>query len=357
MDEYLDPDQDDGSGKPKVEEVTSVFVDLLCFDFDLYPAVKDFLEEALAEGDVDWERLTKGETCLVLSPLYDDELQSSTNRNDRHLFYRDNGVEVGDVFLLKGHTQSVDEVEVDVLTRKIRVEVSGIIHYFPDRGFWPLSDEPKHLTLISGEPLLKSLYHLSGKRMDAYQSALFEIMSQLFQPDCMGNRIFVSSRIPKRKAACSISPSTNGRQATASMLRTTAMANRSLYTDAQSSMLMTVLLAAGVIFITLTILVNTNQSTAEANKKRTGILQAIGLTKKDFLVMQVHRALPSALIALLLSHGFVAGVPRHHFGHFRGRFTPCAHPAYGGNVFLAVPLDNSRGTLHLVRRPFGRDRC
>ncbi|MFY9130982.1 MAG: ABC transporter permease [Saccharofermentanales bacterium] len=308
MDEYLDPDQDDGSGKPKVEEVTSVFVDLLCFDFDLYPAVKDFLEEALAEGDVDWERLTKGETCLVLSPLYDDELQSSTNRNDRHLFYRDNGVEVGDVFRLKGHTQSVDEVEVDVLTRENKVEVSGIIHYFPDRGFWPLSDEPKHLTLISGEPLLKSLYHLSGKRMDAYQSALFEIMSQLFQPDCMGKSYFCLFADPKAEGGMLDIAVHQWAASHGFHVTDYRMANRSLYTDAQSSMLMTVLLAAGVIFITLTILVNTNQSTAEANKKRTGILQAIGLTKKDFLVMQVHRALPSALIALLLSHGFVAGV-------------------------------------------------
>jgi ABC-type antimicrobial peptide transport system permease subunit len=309
MDEYYDPDQNDGSGSRKWEDVTSVFVDLLCFDFDLYPTAKDLLEKALAEGDVDWERLAKGETCIVLSPLYDDDLQTSTNRNDRHLFYRDDGVDVGDVFRLKGHTQNLGmDGDLSITTKENVVEVSGIIHYFPDRGFWSLSNEPKRLTIISGEPLLKSLYHLSGKRMDAYQSSLFEIMSQLFQPDCMGKSYFCLFADPKAEGGMLDISVHQWAESHGFHVTDYRMANRALYTDAQSSMLMTVLLAAGVIFITLAILINTNQSTVDANKKRTGILQAIGLTKQDFLVMQVHKALPSALIALLLSHGIVAGV-------------------------------------------------
>jgi len=268
------------------------------------------LEAALTEGTIDRGKFADGEECILLVPLYngEDGLRTSMAGSDRFAYEADTGVKVGDTLRLTGESQKLVGETLKVSSEHAQIRVAAIIRYFPEVGVYPFASGARSYTLVTGQSFISKLYPYAGRRMDAYETRLFEVMSSLHYPDCYGKTylyVYAGQDADGAQADLAVYEAADSVGAAVENYR---MENRMLYREAFNNMLMLALLGAAVALIVLSILANAVESVLQHERKRTGILQSFGVTKGRLVGIQAVYALANALLAVLAANLIAAGV-------------------------------------------------
>lgn len=297
--------------------------------------------EALTEGSVDPERFDAGEEVILLVPMYkngsatpDDaqftdaaslrdvpglELASTllrkTNVMDlsfskgKAAYYKtDDAVRVGDTLNLAAQTVVVDAVTQTKSThmRQKSVTVAAIVRYFPDTGIWPFSDANTPYAVISGLRVPGELYDHSELRLDADGARRLEAMAKVFFPDSRGKTYFYIYGTGEATRENTDLPLLSFAREYGLKLNNYRETNEAMYNEAFNNAFIMALLGITAAMIALTILSSTLESTAEQERARTGVLQSMGVTGRQFLGSQRRGALRAGIIAFFVANGCLA---------------------------------------------------
>ena len=106
------------------------------------------------------------------------------------VYGEEHSVTSGMMLTLSGQTQVLRGMDAPYLEETLyttQTEVAAVV-YELEAAVWPLSDTGGKggITILSGYPLVSSVYPKASTRMSAEQSKHFRVASQLFYPDCYG---------------------------------------------------------------------------------------------------------------------------------------------------------------------------
>lgn len=279
------------------------------------------LEAAAASGRIDWEKIESGEECIAFVPLYRDAemVRTSVWASDRYAYARDLALEAGDVLSLTGLVQSQpgdpktpEELEKapgdpQKYLRHAQVRVGAVIHVFPESGVWPFSGGVQSYSLLCGRPLVKALYPSSSSRMTAYQAQLFKTMVDIFYPHCFATTQLHLYDDGQGAAALDSAVYAFARQYGAQVINH-RMTNQALESEALNNRLMFTLLGAAAALIVLAILRNTLQSAALNERRRTGVLQSLGVSGGELMGMKLLEGTAASVASLLIANAVMACV-------------------------------------------------
>ena len=305
------------------------------YGIDVESELMERVAQSVTEGEVDKEKLAQGEECVLLVPLYREgaslnkapasydaaavsALDAKAQQAARlrlaewmELSYEDwyagaykedRGIEVGDVITLTGTTQTVQETHVSESSNTAECRVAGIIRYFPETGLWPFQMDGKSHAVISGHKLVTRVYPNANQRMHPSQATLFERRSKLFHPDCYGKTYFYVYAEPGMANVDMDNALSHFAQNAGLTLKNYRIENQALYNEANNNMLMTVTLGASAALMVGLILANTIASALEQQRRRFGVLTAIGARESVLYSMHYTGAFASGIFAMAVAN-------------------------------------------------------
>lgn len=246
---------------------------------------------------------------MVFVPLYREDrgLELSLAGQDRRIYRQDTGLAVGEELKLTGLTQHVSET-VTTRASTSHVRVAAIIRCFPEIGMYPFSENAQSYTILSGQPLITGVYPKASQRMDLQALTRYEVMSRVFYPDCYGKTYLYAYAADGVDGAALDIALYGFAGGVGAGIDNSRMANNALYQEAFNNELMFLLLGASVALIVLTIYASTVESTLENERKRTGILQSMGVTRRQMTRTQAGLGVWNALLSVLIANILVAAV-------------------------------------------------
>ncbi len=276
------------------------------------------LAQLVPSGAVDPEKLKSGEECILLVPLYraeggtvwakyiDDEalhaispdlragsvLDLSFDKSLSGVYAEDDTIKPGDYITISGYSQKLDDSGTSIVESNdtVKTLVAAVVHCLPDSGVWPLSENGAAYSVVSGSTLVYTIYPQAGTRMNPAASASFSKAAELFYPDCFGKTyIHVTNplggnaiELDNQAAAFAESYGVEYENLRISKSR--------IFSNAMKDMLMMVLLGLEITLVLFTILSATASSAADADRRRYGILSAIGSEDRDIRSAAVGHA-------------------------------------------------------------------
>lgn len=262
----------------------------------------------------DMDKFMDGEGLLVLLPQYDEG--SNTNMSydyrNRHKMLSDYDVEIGDTLTFGFTQEPVAQVVLSDEKGKINLDyktfdILSIGHHTQEIGVWPFSSTLEHPIIITSIENFEKLYPRSKyrSRMDIRQ---FKTLIETQFPTSYARSSFYIYNHSGMD-----SPSYQIELQRLGLEYQTPMINYSLEKERifnQSLKLATIIVTLGlsIALIILMILLNTSQSKVEQERTRIGILQALGVTKRQFKGLYIMTGLSFGLIALLFAHIVFVGL-------------------------------------------------
>ena len=274
----------------------------------------------------DMDKFMEGEGLLVLLPQYDQDsiADMSYDYRDRHKMVSDYDVEIGDTLTFGFTQEPVAQVVLSDEMGKINLnyktfDILSIGHHTLEIGVWPFSSTLEHPIIITSIENFDKLYPRSKyrSRMDIRQ---FKTLIETQFPTSYGRSSFYIYNQPGMD-----SPSYQIELQRLGLEYQTPMINYSLEKERifnQSLKLATIIVTLGlsIALIILMILLNTSQSKVEQERTRIGVLQALGVTKRQFKRLYIFTGLSFGLIALLFAHivfvGLISIFASIEGGHF-----------------------------------------
>lgn len=245
---------------------------------------------AVQEGTVDLERLSTGEECIVLVPMFlDGEAgqELSFKETNRFFYQEDHGVQVGDTLNLYAENQYMTGDALVERLNKVSSRVAAVIRYFPkDGGIWPFSSASKGYTIIGGRRLVTALYPQASTFMTAEQTKRHRVMMKLFYPYCFGKtywNVYAADTAERQTTDIAM---INTSRVAGLELYNYRTANAALQEEALHNTLLIVLLGLSVALIVTVILSNTITSAIDQERKRFGILQSMGIDNRSLYMSQ-----------------------------------------------------------------------
>lgn len=256
----------------------------------------------------DMDQFMDGDGLLVLLPQYDKESMTDTSYDyrDRHKMDSDYDVKIGDTLTLGFIQEPVAQVVLSDEMGKINLnyksfEILSMGHHTQEIGVWPFSSTLERPIIITSIENFEKLYPRSKyrSRMHIYQ---FKILVETQFPTSYGRSSFYIYNEPGMD-----SPSYQIELQRLGLKYQTPMINYSLEKERifnQSLKLATIIVTLGlsIALIILMILLNTSQSKVEQERTRIGVLQALGVTKRQFKRLYIFTGLSFGLIALIFAH-------------------------------------------------------
>lgn len=304
------------------------------------------LMAAVTEGKLDPAAYASGHQVILLVPLshvgaeYDPEgelerytaenLPGGTNKENRmgilleaagqqELTYSDlyqeyyqaeSVLQPGDPIVLTVPTEDVDGSGAKLHTYyQQSVEVGAVIHYFPEVGIWPFSGSREAYAVIGSEQLMGMLYpyietsfgekdewgelSISAADLDSIQK-LFptrygEIIFSVYTDD-ETDKAFIEAGI--RKAVDGYFFRVDGLHADSARM----------YNRAFKEAALVVLVAFAATLILLVVLYNMRQSRMEQERERIGILQSLGVRRRELRRAATLESLSYSIRALAVAH-------------------------------------------------------
>lgn len=284
----------------------------------------DRLEAAVTEGSVDREAFAAGEQVLVLMPMYQSmskvkganadgssmgaflestgtmslSLQATAAEN----WNRDTSIVPGGQLTLGGDNPKLSGDALTCWQRVAQVEVAGVIRYFPQEGIWPFAASPQSHVIIGSPKLLYQIYDAGFTTLDYSEAVRLEKLKQLYYPYNYGEACYNLYSGEKATPDNTLTPLFQTARENYLTLRNFRDSNRAVYDKALSACLLVGMLAFAATVIVWMILSNTLASAQEQSRKRTGILQALGVTKGQLCRAQAMQAVGYWLISLLAAN-------------------------------------------------------
>ena len=237
------------------------------------------LQELLAyTGPIDTKKLLSGEGCILLMPYYK-----------------------GDILSLSADTHHLTEREVVKETNHASVEVLAVLHEYP--GIWLFGSGAAPGILISGQTLITEIYPNAAQSYSAEEIRWIPYNNLMHCEYCHGKTYFqfYSPDAEDHTATC-----WNLAEAEGLEMKNNFREKEERLAACQSQRVMTVLLGAAAVLLVMIILLFILSDMAEQERRRIGILRALGASKAAIWRTHWLLALREGLWAVLLSNAAYA---------------------------------------------------
>lgn len=250
-------------------------------------ALTDKLLEA-AEGEPDKEALKtalrNGTGCILMQPAFymeDDALHLSYAPGDRNPAAADRSVKVGDSLQVSGITYSFDDEGRHEHIYRRDLKVLAIVRSFPEDGVWPFAGGgAKPFTLVSGPLAVRKIYPKASMRLNRSTLDGLKIMSRLSGGDCNGQTYF---QLYSQDGQSDDAVYLHFADRLGYDLHVYREDNQAILRDCMFQRFMVLLLGLAAELLLLTILIFLVFDLVEQERRRIGILRAIGLSRGQLL--------------------------------------------------------------------------
>ena len=264
------------------------------------------LQELLAyTGPIDTKKLLSGEGCILLMPYYKENrsgsLRYSSDPVDAYRYKTDNSIQTGDILSLSADTHHLTEREVVKETNHASVEVLAVLHEYP--GIWLFGSGAAPGILISGQTLITEIYPNAAQSYSAEEIRWIPYNNLMHCEYCHGKTYFqfYSPDAEDHTATC-----WNLAEAEGLEMKNNFREKEERLAACQSQRVMTVLLGAAAVLLVMIILLFILSDMAEQERRRIGILRALGASKAAIWRTHWLLAMQEGLWAVLLANAAYA---------------------------------------------------
>ena len=264
------------------------------------------LQELLAyTGPIDTKKLLSGEGCILLIPYYKENrsgsLRYSSDPVDAYRYKTDDSIQTGDILSLSADTHHLTEREVVKETNHASVEVLAVLHEYP--GIWLFGSGAAPGILISGQTLITEIYPNAAQSYSAEEIRWIPYNNLMHCEYCHGKTYFqfYSPDAEDHTATC-----WNLAEAEGLEMKNNFREKEERLAACQSQRVMTVLLGAAAVLLVMIILLFILSDMAEQERRRIGILRALGASKAAIWRTHWLLALREGLWAVLLANAVYA---------------------------------------------------
>lgn len=229
------------------------------------------------------------------------------------VYGEESSISQGMTLTLSGWTQVLrggDAAYTEQLFYTTQTEVGAVVCEL-EEAVWPFSDTGGKggITILSGYPLVSSVYPKASTRMSAEQSKHFRVMSQLFYPDCYGKTYLALWReVQEGEISAELKQITGFADKFDFTVENYVLENQRLWEAARNASAVYLMMGLDMLLITVILLANLMTAEMETDRRRLGVLQAIGMTGGQYVRGQSLQALLLGLAGLLLAHILMAAV-------------------------------------------------
>ena len=264
------------------------------------------LQELLAyTGPIDTKKLLSGEGCILLMPYYKEtrsgSLRYSSDPVDAYRYKTDDSIQTGDILSLSADTHHLTEREVVKETNHASVEVLAVLHEYP--GIWLFGSGAAPGILISGQTLITEIYPNAAQSYSAEEIRWIPYNNLMHCEYCHGKTYFqfYSPDAEDHTATC-----WNLAEAEGLEMKNNFREKEERLAACQSQRVMTVLLGAAAVLLVMIILLFILSDMAEQERRRIGILRALGASKAAIWRTHWLLAMQEGLWAVLLANAAYA---------------------------------------------------
>ena len=264
------------------------------------------LQELLTyTGPIDTKKLLSGEGCILLMPYYKEtrsgSLRYSSDPVDSYRYKTDDSIRPGDILSLSADTHYLTEREVVKETNHASVEVLAVLHEYP--GIWLFGSGAAPGVLISGQALITEVYPNAAQSYSAEEISWIPYNNLMHCEYCHGKTYFqfYSPDAEDHAATC-----WNLAEAEGLEMKNNFREKEERLAACQSQRVMTVLLGAAAVLLVVIILLFILSDMAEQERRRIGILRALGASKAAIRKTHWLLALREGLWAVLLANAAAA---------------------------------------------------
>ena len=285
---------------------------------------ESYMWQALTEhmNPFDLQKFNNGEGVLILLPQFAQETSVKTSYD-----FRDQATYLSQYDISPGNTLTLG-LKIEPKSKSSfgdvqphshhELEVLALSHHMSDFGVWPFSETLEAPVVITSIENFNNLYPRSKYRLRMYYHR-FKVLTETQFPTAYGKTyVYIHTKEGAYSPKYQVELQRIG--LTYNTPLTFLMAEKESIFQ-QSLKLATIIMTLGlsIALVILMILFNTSQSKVENERKRIGILQAIGITNKQFKRQYLLTGLSFGLIALIIGHlvlgfalvimGIIAGGP------------------------------------------------
>jgi len=268
------------------------------------------LNGAVTEGKVSTEAFEAGDEVIVMMPMFcpgrgsgtkmgetmrevlesSGTMSLSFQANTADVWQVDTSICVGDTITVGTDKVKLGDSGVTYIQQTRQVKVAAIVRYFPEQGVWPFSGDVQSHVVVGGRKLMAALYNDGFTTYDDSRLVNIDMYIQTFDPYGYGNACFSLYADQDATVEQTLSPITRIAREKHMVLRNYRDTNQAVYDKALSSCLLVGTLAFAATLIVWMILSNTLVSAQEQGRKRTGILQSLGITSGQLIRSQAAQA-------------------------------------------------------------------
>lgn len=285
-------------------EKESVMTNLYSVEIDS-KRYEDFVG-AITTGKVDQKQFEEGKEVFVLQPLTSSEGTITYDKRYANIYQPKEWVNPGDTLKLKTITEmiNVETNEFEEVLKEKEVTVAAVIHYFPKENLWPFSESKQECVVVGSKKLMNYLYPFMtgiGKELPAD----VVLKTQIYHLSRYGETSFYlnlkedadSATVERLLMGLSSESFATVRNFRAEFepLRTKALGKSVLYS----------IFGIASAALLVVILYHIAYARVEQERSRIGVLQAIGVTKRQFYLGYILEGFLSALLSLLLVNGIL----------------------------------------------------
>lgn len=285
------------------------------------------LEKAITVGSIDKAKYDEGDQVFILCPLYcplegsgenvDNSsmynLLESTNTMSLSLnsaqagsWYWDESLQVGQRIVLGLDAPRPSEEGINYRFNYDNPTVGAIIYYFPEQGIWPFSEEPNSFTVIGSAQMLGCIVPDGFITRESAELESLEFLADWLGETATGEAHYSFYTVEDSTPDQTLSPLFQVARTQYMTLSNYADTNQAVYDKALSACLLIGALALAATMVVWLILSNTLSSAQEQGRKRSGILQALGVTKGQFYWAQALQAVGYWIVTVVISNLLLA---------------------------------------------------
>lgn len=307
------------------------------YGVDMNEELYQKLIKSISIGSINEENFAKGKEVILLIPQYQNI--KSDNREENYVYnlnwsdssihsvLKDSGkfhtsyhekykklykknelIQLGDTLKLTIDNEKIEGVERLTSYNTVDVTVGGIIYYFVEEGVWPFSKETPYYTVIGSMNGMEELFTKTEYGLIRITIEQINEMIKILYPNSYGR---TSWSIYKSKtdnpevldAQLNQLAKEHGFQ-----IQNYRESNDRLYIEVVGNALLIILLGISTSAICFMILYNLSLSSIEQEKYRIGILQSLGITKKQFIKQYAIIGFIRGIVAFSIFHLFIISI-------------------------------------------------
>ena len=255
-------------------------------------------------GNIDLKKLLSGEGCILLMPNYlstRDDMLFSSDFADAYRYTADDTIQPGDILHLSADSHMITESGVITTVAEANVEVLAVLHEYP--GVWLFENSAQPGVLVTGQKLISTIYP-SAKRRYTPEEAYWDARSQdMHCPYCHGKTVF---QFYASDAEDHTTSYWNLSQQESLDFKSHYREKAEQYTVCQEQRTLTILLGTAAVLLVVIILIFILSDMAEQERRRIGILRALGASKGAIQRTHWLLAMQESLRAVLLANAAYA---------------------------------------------------